>query len=313
MSYILDAIRKSEAERHQESLPENLARQQALLFKSQRKSLVWPLVISMMLLINSLILGYFLWQYLDNSEAANNLPVVTPGESPSTPSVPASEQQAPIAGTSENADSTKENAEEPETTPEVPSNLMAARTSVAQHRSQLQNQHSAGVADSSLAETAAQESAPQPHATRPNAARPNAARPNAARPTSPEIIHPSDPAVAGILPFPEQVEPTVDNSAETEDLAVAMTTESAGQYPHIESLDKAFLRTLPRLVFNSHIFSDDPSGRRIMINSNYMREGQSFSGIRVFEITEQGVVLEKAARRFWVPVVRDWSPERSSE
>jgi general secretion pathway protein B len=59
-------------------------------------------------------------------------------------------------------------------------------------------------------------------------------------------------------------------------------------------------------VFNSHIYGSEPSSRRVMINNNYLKAGDFFSGIRVERITEEGVVLSKDGRSFRVGIVRDW-------
>jgi hypothetical protein len=61
------------------------------------------------------------------------------------------------------------------------------------------------------------------------------------------------------------------------------------------------------LRFNSHIYSDDPSARRVMINNIYLREGQELSGIQVLEIGELDIVFEKAGTQFKLPAMRDWN------
>tara|TARA_R110001606_G_scaffold17651_2_gene68081 strand:+ start:211 stop:402 length:192 start_codon:yes stop_codon:yes gene_type:complete len=63
-------------------------------------------------------------------------------------------------------------------------------------------------------------------------------------------------------------------------------------------------------MFNSHIYSTDPNASRVMINGHYLRQGDSFSGITVEEVTEDGVVLGKQGRIFRVGIVRDWMSPR---
>ncbi|MCK7550043.1 general secretion pathway protein GspB [Marinobacter goseongensis] len=97
-------------------------------------------------------------------------------------------------------------------------------------------------------------------------------------------------------------------------LPVASPAESEqipeGRVPHLVELPVPFQRSIPDLKFNSHIYASEPSARRVMINNQYMRVGDSFSGIRVERITEEGVELSKEGRRFRVGVVRDWMSPR---
>jgi general secretion pathway protein B len=79
-----------------------------------------------------------------------------------------------------------------------------------------------------------------------------------------------------------------------------------GTVLHLVEMPPAFQRTIPDLVFNSHIYGSEPSSRRVMINNNYLKAGDFFSGIRVERITEEGVVLSKDGRSFRVGIVRDW-------
>lgn len=81
---------------------------------------------------------------------------------------------------------------------------------------------------------------------------------------------------------------------------------SGGPVPHLVEMPLTFQKSIPDLVFNSHIYASEPSSRRVMINNNYLKVGDSFEGIRVQKITEEGVVLSRNGRSFRVGVVRDW-------
>lgn len=81
---------------------------------------------------------------------------------------------------------------------------------------------------------------------------------------------------------------------------------SGARVPHLIEMPQGFQRSIPDLVFNSHIYASEPSSRRVTINNSYLRVGEVFSGIRVEQITEDGVVLSKDGRSFRVGVVRDW-------
>jgi len=86
--------------------------------------------------------------------------------------------------------------------------------------------------------------------------------------------------------------------------------EQAGRVPHLVELPLSFQKSVPDLTFNSHIYSSSPSSRRVMINNAYLRIGESVAGLRVEDITEEGVVLSRNGQRFRVGVVRDWVSPR---
>lgn len=85
---------------------------------------------------------------------------------------------------------------------------------------------------------------------------------------------------------------------------------ASGPAPHLVEMPLAFQKSIPDLVFNSHLYASEPSSRRVMINSQYLRAGDVFSGMRVERITEEGVVLSKGGRSFRLGIVRDWVSPR---
>lgn len=86
--------------------------------------------------------------------------------------------------------------------------------------------------------------------------------------------------------------------------------EPRARVPHLVELPLSFQKSIPDLMFNSHIYSTDPYASRVMINGHYLRLGDSFSGITVEEVTKDGVVLSKQGRTFRVGIVRDWMSPR---
>lgn len=83
-----------------------------------------------------------------------------------------------------------------------------------------------------------------------------------------------------------------------------------GRVPHLVELPLSFQKSVPDLIFNSHIYSSDPSASRVMINNHYLRAGDSFSQLSVERITADGVVLSKNGQRFRVGTVKDWVSPR---
>jgi general secretion pathway protein B len=111
---------------------------------------------------------------------------------------------------------------------------------------------------------------------------------------------------------PTVIVPSRSSSAGREQSARAAVGGPSGPAPHLIEMPLAFQKSVPDLIFNSHIYASEPSSRRVMINNNYLRAGDSFDGIQVQQITEEGVVLSKSGQSFRVGSMRDWvSPERS--
>jgi Type II secretion system protein B len=100
------------------------------------------------------------------------------------------------------------------------------------------------------------------------------------------------------------------NSLETANVSAQDKGSSAADpYADVRFLEELDQRTRPKiskLTFNSHIYSSAPSARRVMINNIYLREGQAFQGMTLLSIGEQYVVLEKDGQQFKIAAMRDW-------
>ncbi|MGF2734950.1 general secretion pathway protein GspB [Marinobacter sp. DUT-1] len=236
MSYILDALRKSETERRQGKVPD-LGQQVQLIHRPKKKrsssAAVW---IALALLVNAAVLAVVFWP--------DQGLIATP-----------SQQQAPAIARKDVAMETRQEA--PADVPEP----------VGQ-----------ATADDWVAETGEAEE-PEPRAG-----------PEPQVSEKPTIIVPSVAANDGNPVLPE--------------------VESSGRVPHLVELPLSFQKSIPDLTFNSHLYSSDPSSSRVMINDNYLRAGDTFSGLTVERITEDGVVLSRKGQSFRVGTVRDWVSPR---
>jgi hypothetical protein len=58
------------------------------------------------------------------------------------------------------------------------------------------------------------------------------------------------------------------------------------------------------------IFASVPRARRVMINNQNLRPGENFRGLRVEEITGDGMVLSRQRQQFRLGTVRDWTSPR---
>lgn len=234
MSYILDALRKSETERRQGRVPD-LGQQVQMIHKPKKNSvpvLAW--VVAIALVLNAVILTWVFW-----------------------PRTSVTAAQEPAAVSAETAASVPQvESPEPAPSPEKPDTTLANAVEIPMP----------GVAEPTVEE-----------ATR---ERPTVIVPT---PREPRAVNPST---------------TVDSEA------------AAARTPHLVELPLSFQKRVPDLIFNSHIYASEPSSRRVMINDNYLRPGESFSGITVERITEEGVELSMDGRRFRVGVVRNWVSPR---
>ncbi|AHI27785.1 general secretion pathway protein GspB [Marinobacter similis] len=238
MSYILDALRKSETERRQGKIPD-LGHQVQLIHRPKKRKASPVVWLALALVVNAGVLAVLFWPQASHVVA-----------------VPASEQPSGVVG--DNAPPT--DVEKQSVQAEVSEPVPGADSSPVKAQ-----------ADEALAESGSVASNESPRE----------------RPT---IIVPA-------------AEATRDNS-------VLRATAPAGRVPHLVELPLSFQKSVPDLTFNSHIYASDPFASRVMINSNYLRRGDSFSGLRVESITQDGVVLSKQGQRFRVGIVRDWVSPR---
>lgn len=261
MSYILDALRKSETERRQGRVPD-LGQQVQLIHKPKKKSIPVLVWVAIGLALNAAILVWAFWP----GDA------VTGVQAPASPSA---ETSAPVAevkpATSVPEPATSE--PEPTLTP-PPATAPETRGDALANAIEIPMPAESGTSADRPADPV-MESGTGDDRERPTVIVPTPRKPSAINPSG---VADSDPV-----------------------------TERA---PHLVELPLAFQKKVPDLIFNSHIYASEPSSRRVMINDNYLRTGESFSGITVERITEEGVELSMDGRRFRVGVVRNWvSPE----
>lgn len=251
MSYILDALRKSESERQQGRIPD-LGQQVQLIHRPRKRGIPAGVWIAFALCLNALILGAIFWPDLpwyagrvangdvrvtgNTAAQVSADPVVTdPVKQPVINSKPSEVSASAIGSLADDTEPAAEMAPE-----------------------------AAGGGES-----AGQD-----------------------RPTL-------------IVPSPNRdVEPAVVTEQTGSD------TASSERIPHLVEMPMSFQRRVPTLIFNSHVYASDPAARRVIINDHYMRTGDTFSGIRVDRITEDGVELSMDGQRFRVGVLRDWISPR---
>ncbi|WP_404362341.1 general secretion pathway protein GspB [Marinobacter sp.] len=258
MSYILDALRKSESERQQGRIPD-LGQQVQLIHKPRRRGIPVMFWVGLALVLNAIVLAVIFWPGVVGLAGApvDNAGNETPPAASTTPAGPAS-PDAPAGKSSE-----QQAAGEPVELLAAPPEVLPALDP------------DAGV------------------------------RPKV--PEQPTVIVPSwkSPSQPGQSPPSLYTDPP-----QTPLSAQPIERAASARVPHLVELPMSFQKRIPTLIFNSHIYASDPGARRVMINDNYLRTGQSFSGIRVDDITVDGVVLSLDGQQFRVGVVRDWISPR---
>ncbi|MBJ6137739.1 general secretion pathway protein GspB [Marinobacter litoralis] len=236
MSYILEALKKSEAERRQGKAPD-LGQQVQMIYRPKKKPVSAVVWVVLALIINAVVLAYVFWPSRQLPEAAGvSAAAVEPGA---------------------------------ETSPEAPVRALQAKT----------------------------EPEFQPE------------------PVSQVPVRPAEPPQAVTesgLNEPQFEQPTiiVPNQPAQQSLPAPVQTRPQERVPHLVELPLSFQKSVPDLIFNSHIYSSDPAASRVMINNRYLRAGQSLGSLLVENITEDGVVLSKNGQRFRVGIVRDWVSPR---
>lgn len=283
MSYILDALKRSEQERHQGQIP-GFVDQNSLILMNRRQRAVWPYWVIGIVLINAGALFLIFQSTQEERAGFNSLassadrPISKPGTEGRT------ESQRPLMGE-----------------PESQAAVNAAQTSAPPVISIKPQLNPALLSRSNNNETAAHEVPVQPKEA--TVVEP-VATPALPQRNTPVMITPGNTANETVASPVVDAQPTVVVADAPLDEAPVYTPYA--DVSLLTELDARFQRSVPKLIFNSHIYSDNPEARRVMINNIYLREGQMFSGIQVKEIGEHSIVFEKQGRLFRLPVMRDW-------
>ncbi|WLQ16922.1 general secretion pathway protein GspB [Hahella aquimaris] len=267
MSYILEALRRSESERYQEKLPD-VVQGGAFMMPRKEKRAPWALILILLLSLNAIALAIFFFMNRPFEKQTPQEAVVTdadpaqptkpPATTPATPTQPQSAQ--PVAGNAP--------------TQAVPVQPMSANNSdFMVDKVPLDTASNTDI----YVDLGGEEE-------------------ETINTDGGMLIAPSNGSTRRTMIIPGSG-------------AAEATQNVEDQYPNISELSAAFQQQIPAMEFNSHIYSASPDDRRIMINNNYLREGQRFSGLKVYQITENGVVLDKGGQLFWIPVIRNWAPE----
>jgi hypothetical protein len=285
MSYILDALKRSEQERHQEKIA-SIDSDLMVIPRSNHQKPIWPYLLILCLIINA---GVFIYLSLPKSQEQS--------EDQTEPVVP-EYSTMPTGKVVTNYDARESQSQ---MTKALPEHL---RTPVANQKRaiNLNDIESRGRQIRTLPDKDVEYTSQGEEIIRPK---------HGVKRTSPHreaaVLNPQ---------FEEQVDTSDSSMTQAADSAVERIKASDSGKPDnsqdflgvplLSEMSIDFQREIPDIHFSSHIFSSEPSARRAMINNLYMREGDGFSGVVLREIGEFYVLLSKEGEEFKIPVLRDW-------
>ncbi len=275
MSFILEALRKSENERQRQTGPDFASIPEAV---EKRRGSRWPAVVALLVLLNAVLLAVVLWP--DSREATTTAP--TPADEPGKDPAPVARQpSAPVTRRQPDA--------RPAETEDHQLRAAPARSG-----------DSAGPgASSGRSET--------------GVVRQDAEATRDIRPLSGEAGPPAQPegsAVPAIAPVAQEAAPAPEprqrppvvgagRAAEPTDAAGDPSSQALDGLPTANDLRLQGFLTGPPLHLDLHVYYPEPSRRVVFISGNRYREGERVNGGPVVrEIVPEGVVLEERGRRY---------------
>ena len=322
MSFVLDALKRSEQDRNQGQMP-NLVDNGSLVHLNGTQRQWWPYILIAVLLVNALV---FLYIALADGDQIEGAPVdihaqekaplskeTIRSEVSVSPSIAISARDTVTAGSELRIEKRSTVSADPvmtavESTQAAGTELTAT---VKRQDGDIDWAERERKAKDLIAAHKAQEMAyasadDQPVRIDPRPRQGDADRSSAGSISGYETISPKATPKGGALAFPSVTAPATERNAQAESQEVA-STSLYSDVLFLYEQDSSSRPRVPNLLFNSHIYSESPSARRVMINNIYLREGQQFLGMEVVEIGEFNIVFKKDGVLFKLPAMRDWN------
>jgi general secretion pathway protein B len=265
MSFILDALRKSEHERQRQTGP---ALVEVAVAPAKPRSNVWATVAIALLLVNLIAVGVFLIRKASRAPVAAT-PVATS---------PAPQQPPPAATTAAPAQVTLTQTA-PAAAPTPPPMLQPASTPEPQLQSShnpLEDEMQAG----------------------PPAADPELVAEASAAPAGPPAVRQAPPKRGSVVY--ESLPEAATLGTQQYSAAPPPSGNAASSGPKLPTADElAGSGGVPALSLDLHVYSTKPAERMAFINAHKYREGDQLQeGPVVRQITPEGVILEMNGRKF---------------
>lgn len=284
MSLILEALKKSEAERQLGRAPGLMDVQP--LARRRRPTRLWPVLLALLLLV---IGAGAYWFGLHDRGAGDAAPPLA------TSDIAASRQDRLDAGESVALPPLPSDTAVPPTAPsgnddrEAPSSRLPSDPGFASVEREARPQLPAELpAEPSSAMGARPQPPPSAAASEPQQTPPQMAAPAQPTPVAPIIAAPPVPPPEVALPSPTP--------------APAQVVGTMESLPDLASLGHEARGQLPPLKLSMHVYTEDPSGRVVIIDGRRLSEGDLIDGrLRLVEIRRDGSVLELDGRRYRLP------------
>jgi len=262
VSFILDALRKSEHERQRQTGP---ALVESAVAPPRPRSNVWPTVAIVLLLVNIVAIGVVLLMKSASEPEGSSPPAMATTSTPPTPTGVPTTATTAAATTAAQASVTR-TLPEPQLTaapPPPPSTpLRSARNPL---EDEMASSVSAPLAEASVA---AMQPPPGPAAVR-------ATRPG-------KVIYQTLPESDVATNYAPAAAPAATNLPTADEI-----TARGG---------------LPELRLELHVYSNRPQDRFVFLNGRRYREGDTTAeGAAIQEITRDGVVMSAGGNRFLLP------------
>ncbi|MBT8120482.1 MAG: general secretion pathway protein GspB [Gammaproteobacteria bacterium] len=242
MSYILDALKKSEQERGHGNVPDvQTVHSSSLNYRDDKKA-VWPYILIVAVLLNLLAIGYFIINQAGPTETTQSI-----AESTDT--------------TKATTGNTAITVKQEQHTPPAP---------MADDSIQLQASGVSSVSTTTTAgknvNAAAQEKEPMTRETA-----------------------------------------TVSETVTTKPAPQAAATDNSEAIIDFYELPDSIKQQIPTIIISAHVYSSNPLQRSIVINNNFMEEGEYvLDDLVLHEITQDGAVFNYRGTLFNYGVVSGW-------
>lgn len=267
MSYILDALKKSEQERGRGDIPGvQTVHSSSLNYHGQKKS-YWPYFLITAVLLNLAAIVYFI---IDKEQLSDT--VVT--QETSSPSAP---------------------------------DLTAARSADTGSPNIANRQAESTVTGSAIIEPAITDSTAVESKV--------SERQDTYKSTAPVVIDPvkteNEETDQARKPAAVATSNTTKANATTAATSQATISQAAPaedkQVIEFYELPESVKQELPAIIISAHIYSSNPLQRSIVINNNFMEEGEYvIDDLRLHEITPDGAIFDFRETRFHHGVVSSW-------
>lgn len=290
MSYILEALKKSERERQRGSVPDLHTIQAVQEASPTKRRALWPLLACAVLLVNAAILLWWSRPWSPASPPLGGSPIVTPAPSNEIqPKAPAEVLPPVAAPTEAKREPSGPSASQPNRPlAPVPSPTPQKETPFPARPEGLAEEPQPAIHSRSVAPPLDLPEVPQVPPTAPKG--------NLA------IQQPSPPPPTPSPTISKQhIRIPVPDETEKENSPVAGTSATALQHQVVSlaELPATVRDGLPGLAISLHRFAHDPSARLVSVDGQILRQGQKAkSGPMVEEITENGVIFQYQGYRF---------------